>query len=62
MPVPFGLRKDAVFAFFLFFNADLVLNQTAEHIFALSNIDGLAVDADFINAWVLKLFLPPLAF
>ena len=60
--MPFCLCKYAVFAFTLGFDTDPMLCQTAEHIFALSNIDGLAVDADFINAWVFKLLRPAVAF
>jgi len=62
MPVPFCLCKDAVFALAFCFDAYPMLSQTAEHIFAFSNIDGLAVDADFVNAWVFKLFRPAVAF
>ena len=62
MPVPFCLCEDAVFALTLCFDAYPMLRQTAEHIFALSNIDGLSVNADFINAWVFKLFRPAVAF
>ena len=41
MPVPLGFRKDAVFALFLFFNAYLVLCQTAKHVFAFADVDDL---------------------
>ena len=60
MPLRFG--KYAVFALTLCFDAYPMLRQTAEHIFALSNIDGLAVDVDFVNAWVFKLLCPAVAF
>ena len=60
--MPFCLCKDSVFALTLCFDAYPMLRQTAEHIFALSNIDGLAVDADFVNAWVFKLLCPAVAF
>jgi len=49
VPVPFCLCEDAIFALALCFDTYPMLRQTAEHIFALSNIDGLAVDIDFIN-------------
>ena len=62
MPVPLGFRKDAVFALFLFFNADLVLCQTAKHVFAFTDVDDLIVNADFVNAGMLKLCRPALAF
>ena len=60
--MPFCLCKDAVFALALCFDAYPMLRQTAEHIFALSNIDGLTVDVDFVNAWVFKLLCPSVAF
>ena len=62
MPIVLCFGEDAVFALTLCFDAYPMLRQTAEHIFALSNIDGLAVDADFVNAWVFKLFRPAVAF
>ena len=62
VPVPLGFRKDAVFALFLFFNAYLVLCQTAKHVFAFADVDDLIVNADFVNAGMLKLCRPSLAF
>jgi hypothetical protein len=62
VPVPFSLCKDTVFALTFCFDAYPMLRQTAEHIFALSNIDSLAVNADFVNAWVFKLLRPTVTF
>ena len=60
--MPFRFGKYAVFALAFCFDTYPMLRQTAEHIFALSNIDGLAVDADFVNAWAFKLLCPAVAF
>ncbi|MBE6913515.1 MAG: hypothetical protein E7472_01070 [Ruminococcaceae bacterium] len=62
VPVPFRLGKDAVFALALCSDAYPMLRQTAEHIFAFADIDGLTVNADFVNAWVFKLLCPAIAF
>ena len=62
MPIVLCFGEDAVFALTLGVDSNPMLRQTAAHVFALSNIDGLAVDADFVNAWVFKLFRPTVAF
>ena len=62
MPVPLCLGQYAVFSLASGLDAYPMLRQTAEHIFALSNINSLAVDADFVNAWVFKLLCPSVAF
>ena len=59
--VPFGLGKNAVFAFAACSETHPMLRQTAEHVLAFTNIDGLIVDSDFINAGVFKLLVPALA-
>lgn len=57
-----GFSQYLIFVFALGLDANIVLCQTAEHIFALSNIDNLAVNADFIDSCVLELFRPALAY
>ena len=58
----FGLGKDAVFAFALGVDTDPMLSQTAEHVFAFANIDGLTVNADLVDARVFKPICPAIAF
>ena len=62
MLVPFCLGKDTVLAFTLCFDADPMLRQTAEHVFAFAYVDDLAVDLDTVNAWMFKLLVPALPF
>jgi len=62
MPIVLCFGEDTIFALALGVDSNPMLRQTAEHIFALSNIDGLTVDADFVNAWVFKLLRPAVAF
>ena len=62
MPIVLCFGEDTIFALALGVDSNPMLRQTAEHIFALSNIDGLTVDVDFVNAWVFKLLCPSVAF
>lgn len=62
MPVPFGFGKDTVFPLAFCLDAHPMLRQTAEHIFALANVDKMIVNADFVNARVFKLLCQPSAF
>ena len=56
MLVPFGLGQYAVFALALGMDTNPMLRQTAEHVFAFADIDGLTVNRDFVDAWMFKLF------
>ena len=62
MPMVLCLGKYAVFVFTLGVDSNPVLRQTAKHIFALANIDGLIVDANFVNARVFVFICPAVAF
>lgn len=62
VPLPLGFSQYLIFVFALGADANTVLCQTAEHIFALSNIDDLAVNADLIDSCVFELFRPALAY
>ena len=62
MLVPLCFGKYAVFPLTLGFDAYPMLCQTAEHIFAFADVDDLIVNADFVNAGMLELCRPSLAF
>ena len=55
-PLCFG--KYAVLALAPCFDSDPMLGQTAEHVGALAYVDGLIVDCNAIDAWILKLLVP----
>lgn len=60
--VPLRLVQYAVFAFAPCLDADIVLRQTAEHIFTLSDVNNVIVNADLVNARMLKLLCQTSAF
>lgn len=60
MSVSLGLGQYAVFSFALRLDANPMLSQPAEQIFAFPDIDDLVVNADLVDAWALKLFVPAL--
>ena len=62
MPIVLCFGEDAVFALTLGVNSNPMLRQTAEHVFALADVDSLIVDADFINARVFITISPTIAF
>ena len=62
MAVPFCFIQYAVFAFTPRLDADIVLRQTAEHIFAFSDVNNVIVNADLVNARMLKLLCEASAF
>ena len=61
MPIVLCFGEDAVFALTLGVDSNPMLRQTAEHVFALADVNGLIIDADFINASVFKLICPAIA-
>jgi len=60
--VPLRFVQYAVFAFAPRLDADIVLRQTAEHIFAFSDVNNVIVNADLVNARMLKLLCQTSAF
>ena len=62
MPIVLCFGEDAVFALTLGVDSNPMLRQTAKHVFAFADVDGLIIDADFINARLFKLICPAIAF
>ena len=62
MPIVLCFGEDAVFALTLGVDSNPMLRQTAEHVFALADVDSLIVDADFINARVFKFICQAVSF
>ena len=62
MTVSLCLVQYAVFAFTPRLDADIVLRQTAEHIFTFSDVNNVIVNADLVNARMLKLLCKTSAF
>ena len=50
MPIVLCFGEDAVFTLTLGVDSNPMLRQTAEHVFALADVDGLIINADFVDA------------
>ena len=62
MPIVLCFGEDAIFTLALGVDSNPMLRKTAKHVFALADVDGLIIDADFINARVFKFICPAVSF
>jgi len=62
MPIVLCFGEDSVFALTLGVDSNPMLRQTAKHIFALADVDGLIINADFVDARVFIFICPAVSF